>query len=93
MRTAGNLSILVLTLLFVALALVAETREITREITPRAGVAAPLASDETSSDQNVRPFPRPGRTVDPSISGRDEAEGEKIFAWLLLLLKERRGAR
>ena len=37
MRTARRLSILALTLLFVTVALVAETREITREAIPRAG--------------------------------------------------------
>jgi hypothetical protein len=92
MRAALRLSILALTLLFVAVALAAETREITREVTPRAGRPTPLAPEETSSDQDVR-LSSPWSNVDRSISGRDKAEREKAFAWLLLLLKERRGAR
>ena len=91
MRTACRLSILALTLLFVAVALVAETREITREVTPRAGRRTPLAPEETSRDQNVR-LSSPWSNVDRSISGREKAEREKTFAWLLLLLKEHRGA-
>jgi hypothetical protein len=67
-------------------------REITREATPRAGRPTPLAPEETSSDQNVR-LSSPWSNVDRSLSGHDKAEREKTFAWLLLLLKERRGAR
>ena len=90
MRAALRLSILALTLLFVTVALAAETREITREVTPSALLRLP--PEETSSGQNVR-LSSPWSNVDRSISGRDKAEREKAFAWLLLLLKERRGAR
>jgi hypothetical protein len=92
MRPACRLSILDLTLLFVTVALAAETREITREVRPRAERPTPLAPEETSSGQNVR-LSSPRSNVDRSISGRDKAEREKTFAWLLRLLKERRGAR
>ena len=88
MRTVRRLSILALALLFVAVALVAQTRE----ITSHTGLATPPAPEETSSDQNVRPS-SPWSNVDRSISGRDKAEREKTLAWLLLLMKEYRGAR
>jgi hypothetical protein len=65
---------------------------ITREVRPRAERPTPLAPEETSSGQNVR-LSSPRSNVDRSISGRDKAEREKTFAWLLRLLKERRGAR
>jgi hypothetical protein len=91
MPIARDATILALTLLFIAVALVAETRETTREIPPRAGLAAPLAAKETSSERNIRPFSR-SSNLEWSVSARDE-EREKTLAWVLLLMKEHRSAR
>jgi hypothetical protein len=91
MSIPRDATILALTLLFIAVALTAETRETTREIPARAVLAAPLAAKETSSDRNIRPFSR-ASNLEWSVSSRDE-EREKTLAWVLLLIKEHRGAR
>jgi hypothetical protein len=90
MRTARQLSIVALTILFAAVALVAGERAIAVVIAPNSGNAAPLSPRETSivtQPAPSSPWPAPTRR-DP-----ERAEHEKTFAWLLLLLKEHRGAR
>jgi len=90
MRTARQLSIIALTILFAAVALVAGERAIAVVIAPNSGNAAPLSPRETSivtQPAPSSPWPAPTRR-DP-----ERAEHEKTFAWLLLLLKEHRGAR
>lgn len=90
MRTARQLSIIALTILFAAVALVAGERAIAVVIAPNSGNAAPLSPRETSivtQPAPSSPWPAPTRR-DP-----ERAEHEKTFAWLLLFLKEHRGAR
>ena len=91
MRIARDATIIALTLLFIAVALTAETREATREIPAHTGLTAPLPAKETSIDRNIRPFSR-ASNLEWSVSSRDE-EREKTLAWVLLLIKEHRGAR
>ena len=90
MRTARQLSIVALTILFAAVALVAGERAIAVVIAPNSGNAASLSPRETSIVTQPAPSsPWPAHTRrDP-----ERAEHEKTFAWLLLLLKEHRGAR
>jgi hypothetical protein len=92
MRTAHRLSILALTLAFVAMVLAAGERP-SRAATPQAKVAAPSAPAETSVGEPISlssPWPRANR----SAEGPEQAERDKkIFAWLILLLKENRSAR
>ena len=91
MRTARQLSIVALTILFAAVALVAGERAIAVVIAPNSGNAAPLSPRETSIvPQPALSSPWPAPT---NRRGPERAEHEKTFAWLLLLLKEHRGAR
>jgi hypothetical protein len=87
MPTVGRLSIIALTVLFVAVALAAGERA-----TALNGVAVPVAPRETSLSPRTPLFP-PWPDPDQSASEPDQAERGKAFAWLLLLLKEHRGAR
>ena len=91
MRTARRLSMLVLSLAIVAVALAAGERP-APAATPQAKVAAPRASAETSVDEPISlssPWPR----THQAAPGPQQAEREKTFAWLILLLKEHRNAR
>jgi hypothetical protein len=61
--------------------------------TPQAKVAAPSAPAETSVGEPIS-LSSPWPHAKQSAPGSEQAEREKkIFAWLLLLLKENRTAR
>ena len=92
MRTARRLSAILVTTLFAVLASPAGDDARTR-------VAA-------AHDEAAPPSPRDGVSIEPraqvrspwahgyhSQASRDHAERDKTFAWLLLLLREHRGAR
>jgi hypothetical protein len=90
MRTALRLSILGLMLAFAAMALAAGARP-TTEAAPQARTETPIAPAETAGESISlsSPWPR----AKQSAPGPEQAEREKTFAWLILLLKEHRSAR
>jgi hypothetical protein len=90
MHTALRLSILGLTLAFAAMALAAGQRP-TTEAAPQAKIVSPIAPAETVGEPISLSSPWP-RTKQPA-PGPAQAEREKTFAWLILLLKEQRAAR
>jgi hypothetical protein len=87
MRTVGRLSIIALTVIIAAATLAAGERAITLN-----GPAAPVAPRETSVSPRT-PLSSPWPDPDQSAAEPDQAEQRKTFAWLLLLLKDHRGAR
>jgi hypothetical protein len=87
-HTVGRLSTIALTVIIAAAALVAGGRAVT--LAPESGAAAPVAPRESVSPRVPPSAPR--RDADQH-SASDQAERQKTFAWLLLLLKEHRGAR
>ena len=91
MRTARRLVILALTLAFVATALAAGQRP-TTEAAPQAKAAALFAPAETSGSESIS-FSSPWPRAKQAAPGPEQAEREKTFAWLILLLKEHRSAR
>jgi hypothetical protein len=92
MRTARRLSILALTLAFVAVAVAAGERP-SRAATPQAEVAAPMTRAETSVGEPIS-LSSLWPHAKQSAPGSEQADREKkIFAWLILLLKENRTAR
>ena len=84
MRTVGRLSIIALTVIIAAAALTAGERAI--------ALNAPVAPRETSVSPAAALFP-PWPEAEQAAAEPDQAERQKTFAWLLLLLKEHRGAR
>ena len=84
MRTVGRLSIIALTVIIAAAALAAGERA--------NAPAAPVAVRETSVSPAATLFP-PWPDPEQSAAEPNPAERQKTFAWLLLLLKEHRGAR
>ena len=92
MRTARRLSIIALTVLFAAVALAAGERATALVVAPYSGDAALLSPGGTSSFTQAplaSPWPSPAQ----SPAGPEQAEREKTFAWLILLLKNHSGAR
>jgi len=87
MHTVGRLSIIALIVIIAAGALAAGERAIALN-----APAAPVAARETSVSPRT-PLSSPWPAPDPSAAAPAEAERQKTFAWLLLLLKEHRGAR
>ena len=87
MHTVGRLSIIALIVIIAAGALAAGERAIALN-----APAAPVAPRETSVSPRT-PLSSPWPAPDPSAAAPAEAERQKTFAWLLLLLKEHRGAR
>ena len=83
MHTVGRLSILALAVIIAASALAAGERAI--------ALNAP-AVRETSVSPAATLFP-PWPEAEQSAAELNQAERQKTFAWLLLLLKEHRGAR
>ena len=91
MRTVGRLFIIALTLLFAAVALAAGERKSEFVIAQHSG-AVIAAPPETS----VRARPPLSSQPDPDQPSAEPTQVErerKMFAWLLLLLKEHRAAR
>jgi hypothetical protein len=90
MRSTLRLSILALMLAFAAMALAAGARP-TTEAAPQAMTVAPIAPAEPVGESTSlsSPWPR----AKQSAPGPEQAEREKTFAWLILLLKEHRSAR
>ena len=87
MRTVGKLSIIALTVIIAATALAAGERA-----TALNAPAAPAAPHETAVSPVAPIFP-PWPDPNPSAAEPNQAERQKTFAWLLLLLKEQRAAR
>ena len=91
MLTARRLSILALTLALAAVALAAVERP-TLAASPQAKAETPIAPGEPSADEQLSlssPWPR----VHQPARAPEQAEREKTFAWLILLLKDQRSAR
>ena len=91
MLTARRLSILALTLGFAALALAAGERP-SLAAAPQAKAETPIAPGEPSAGEQLSlssPWPR----AHQAARAPEQAEREKTFAWLILLLKEQRSAR
>ena len=87
MRTVGRLSIIALTVIIAAAAVAAGERVIALN-----SPAAPAALPETAVSPRA-PLSSPRLAPEQSAAEPDQAERQKTFAWLLLLLKEHRGAR
>ena len=92
MRTTRRLSLIALSLLLAAVALAAGERATALVIAPHDTAPAPLALHEIAVAPPAR-LTSPRAAAAPAPSRLDQAEREKTFAWLLLLLKEQRGAR
>jgi hypothetical protein len=86
MGTLGRLSIIAVPVLIAAAALAAGHREIALNTH-----AEPVAPREASFSPRA-PLAPPRPAPDQSAAEPDEAQRQKTFAWLLLLLKDR-GAR
>jgi hypothetical protein len=87
MCTVGRLSIIALTVIIAAAALAAGERAIALN-----APAASVAARETSVTAAAPLFP-PWPDPEQSAAEPSQAERQKTFAWLLLLLKDHRGAR
>jgi hypothetical protein len=90
MHTGLRLSVLALILAFAAMALAAGARPTTEAALP-ARTVAQIAPAETVGESISLSSPWP-RANQPA-PGPEQAEREKTFAWLILLLKEHRSAR
>jgi len=91
MRTVGRLSIIAL-IVIIAAALAAGERATALVNAPPSGAVTPIAPRETSISTRSL-LASPWQDSDKSSAEPDQAERQKTFAWLLLLLKEHRGAR
>ena len=91
MRTVGRLSIIALTVIIAAAALAAGERASAAR-SPRAAsrCAAPRETSVTRPPLRYSPRGRIPTSLRPS---RARLERQKMFAWLLLLLKDHRAAR
>jgi len=92
MRTAGRLTIIALIVIIAAAALAAGERATALVSAPPSGATTPIAPHETSISTRTL-LASPWQDAAESAAEPDKAERDKIFAWLLLLLKEHRSAR